>query len=206
MLLLTGFEPFYKWDTNPSWEIAQALDGATLSGIDVVARRLPVDWEYSWPALLQAIEETRPRWVLMLGQASNRPHLSVEARGCNTCVPRPDNAGRLPASELIEADGPGHLASTLPVESIVAAIRDLGLPVQISEDAGGYLCNYALYKALAWASSTPAGPDIGFIHVPNLPGADPEIPGMSIEDMIAAVHSAIETVVNRIGSDVKRKT
>lgn len=195
MLLLTGFEPFDKWDTNPSWEIAQALDGATLNGVDVVARRLPVDWENSWPALLQAIEETRPRWILMLGQASIRPHLSVEARGRNTCVPRPDNGGRLPASELIEAGGPSDLTSTLPVEPIAAAIRDLGLPVQISEDAGGYLCNYALYKALAWASSTPARPEIGFIHVPNLPGADPEMPGMPVEDMVAAVRSAIESIV-----------
>jgi pyroglutamyl-peptidase len=195
MLLLTGFEPFGKWDVNPSWEVARALDGLTIEGVPVVAKCLPVDWESAWPALLRAIEETHPRWALMLGQAARRPHISVETHGRNIYEPQPDNAGRLPESELIEAGGPGDLASTLPVENIVNNIRSLGLPVELSEDAGGYLCNHTLYKALAWAGTTPGAPQVGFIHVPNLAGSDPEIQGMPLEDMVAAVRSAIETVI-----------
>src|SRR5256885_142550 len=123
MLLLTGFEPFGKRDLNPSWEIARRLDGATVGGVRVAARCLPVEWEQSWSALLRAIEETRPRWVLMLGQAARRSHMSVETQGRNACDPRPDNAGRLPETELIEVGGPDDLASTLPIESIVNNIK-----------------------------------------------------------------------------------
>jgi pyroglutamyl-peptidase len=204
MLLLTGFEPFGKWGANPSWDVARALDGLTIAGVRVAARRLPVDWERSWPALLRAIEETHPRWVLMLGQAARRSHISVEACGRNTSVQRPDNAGRLPDSELIEAGGPGDLASTLPVESIVDSISSLGLPVERSDDAGGYLCNHTMYSALAWAraneGSVPGAPRIGFIHLPNFAGDDPETPGMPLEDMVSAVRAAITAVVEAAAS------
>src|SRR5947209_8196738 len=199
MFLLTAFEPFDKWDTNPSWEIARALDRQTLAGIQVTARRLPVDWETSWPALHRAIEETHPRWVLMLGQAGSRPQISVETRGLNICAPRPDNRGRLPSDPLIETGGPNDLAATLPVDAIIAAIRGLGLPVELSEDAAGYLCNHTLYKALTWAKPIADAPQIGFIHVPSLPDAAATgiPPGIALEDMIAAVRSAITCIVSQ---------
>jgi pyroglutamyl-peptidase len=210
MLLLTGFEPFDKWEANPSWEVARALDGLTIGGVRVAARRLPVDWERSWPALLEAIEETHPRWVLMLGQGGTS-FISVETRGLNTCVPRPDNAGRLPNAEMIEAGGLGELAATLPVGSIVESIRRLGLPVETSDDAGGYLCNHTLYSALAWARAkrgpAPGAPLIGFIHVPygrDMPrpytDTDPETPGMPLEEMMAGVRAAITAIAAEAAS------
>src|SRR3954466_6715477 len=93
-LLLTGFEPFDKWDTNPSWEIAQALNGRTIGGVKVTARLLPVEWERSWPALQAAIDEAHSRWVLMLGLAGKRPHISIESVAHNVCDDKPDNTGK----------------------------------------------------------------------------------------------------------------
>src|SRR4051812_13960010 len=72
VVLLTGFEPFDGRGLDPSWEAARALDGEGVGGLKVVARQLPVDWERAWPMLLTAIEETGPRWVLMLGEAARR--------------------------------------------------------------------------------------------------------------------------------------
>jgi len=193
-LLLTGFEPFGKWAVNPSWEIARALDGQEISGLQVVARRLPVDWERSWPELLEAIEKTRPRWVLMLGQAARRSLISVESRGCNRCNGKPDNAGNASSATTVDEDGPEEFAVTLPVAEMVAQIKGSELPVERSEDAGGYLCNHTLYRALAWAESEREPPAIGFIHVPCLPGEDEEHPGMPLEDMKRAARAAIEAI------------
>jgi pyroglutamyl-peptidase len=195
-LLLTGFEPFGKWAVNPSWEIARALDGQEINGVRVVARRLPVDWQCSWPTLLKAIEETRPRWVLMLGQAARRPSISVESRGCNRCNGKPDNKGNAPTATTVDEEGPEELAATLPVEEIVTRISDSGVPVERSEDAGGYLCNHTLYRALAWAESQQQAPAIGFIHVPGLPSEDEEHPGMPLADMQRAAHAAIEAIAD----------
>ncbi len=41
-ILLTGFEPWGKWDRNPSGETAQSLSGADVSGCEVVSEVLPV--------------------------------------------------------------------------------------------------------------------------------------------------------------------
>ncbi len=193
-LLLTGFEPFDAHDMNPSWEIARHLGGQELGGVKIVSRLLPVDWERSWPALLGAMNATKPRWVLMLGLAAKREHLSVESVACNVCGDTADNAGALPASGTIAEGGPETLASTLPVEDIVGRVQQLGVPVLLSSDAGGYLCNYTLYRALAWSQDAGSPPLIGFIHVPPLSGAT-AVPGMLLDDMIHAVREAILAIV-----------
>jgi pyrrolidone-carboxylate peptidase len=42
----------------------------------------------------------------------------------------------------------------------------------------------------------PNAPGIGFIHVPALPGSDPEREGMPLEKMILAVRGAIEAIAH----------
>lgn len=196
-LLLTGFEPFGKWAVNPSWEVARRLDDESVAGLRVVGRRLPVDWEGTWQALKDYIEEVRPDAILMLGLANKRAFISVEARGLNKCGQTPDNAGKPPPGALIDEAGEEVLASTLPVEGIVRSIEALGLHVQVSEDAGGYLCNFATYKALAWAREAQPHLPVGFIHLPNLRGVAEE-GGLSLEEMGSAVTTAIAVIAESL--------
>ena len=196
-LLLTGFEPFGKWEVNPSWEVARRLDDETVAGLRVEGRRLPVNWEGTWQALKDYIEEVRPDAILMLGLANTRACISVESQGLNKCGPTPDNAGNQPPGSLIDEAGEEALASTLPVGQIVKSIEALGLPVQISEDAGGYLCNSATYKALAWARGTQPDLPVGFIHLPNLREVAEE-GGLSLEEMGSAVTAAITAIADSL--------
>ncbi|MDQ6693537.1 MAG: pyroglutamyl-peptidase I [Chloroflexota bacterium] len=193
-LLLTGFAPFSKWDTNPSWEIARRLDGQVIGGLQIVARELPVNWNGTWPLLKSAIEEIKPRHVLLLGLAGTRLKISVESQGCNTCGTSPDNEGTLVGTSFVEENGPDSLPSTLPVASMVRCIEQAGLPVEQSSSAGGYLCNHTLYKALLWASKQPEPPDVGFIHVPPLRGMNPDFEGLDLESMVKAIYAAIEAI------------
>jgi pyroglutamyl-peptidase len=204
-LLLTGFEPFGQWTVNPSALVASALDGERFGDVRVMARQLPVNWEETWPLLLTAIKEVEPRWVLMLGLADKRSHISVESRGWNGCGELADNQGKLPQSPAIRDGGDEFLYATLPVDEIVAAIQALGLPVEKSEDAGRYLCNHSLYSVLRWAA-TGRGRQIqvGFIHLPNLPGQSEATAGMALEEMIAAVRAAITTIVQAVGVESTR--
>ena len=196
-LLLTGFEPFGKWEVNPSWEVARRLDDESIGGLRVVGRRLPVDWEGTWQALKDYIEDVRPDAILMLGLANRRDYIAVESRGRNECRQMPDNAGKQPPGALIDEAGEEALASTLPVEEIARSIEALGLAVQVSEDAGGYLCNVATYKALAWAREAQPGLPVGFIHLPNLRGVAEE-GGLSLEEMGSAVTAAIAVVAQSL--------
>lgn len=196
-LLLTGFEPFGGVEINPSWEIARALEGEMIEGARLVARCLPVEWGGSWPALQRAIIETEPRWVLMLGVAGKRALISVERVGRNVCDELADNSGQMSGDTLIATDGPEMLPSSLPVEKMVAAIYELGLPVELSESAGGYLCNHTLYNAMLWAAKEAEPPAIGFVHVPPLPTGLPDPGGarMTLDDMVLAVRAAAVAVV-----------
>src|SRR4051794_37135764 len=94
-LLLTGFEPFGEHGVNPSWLVAEALDGYRPPGARVVAARLPVNWLAALPALEPLLAQ-RPAWVMLLGLAGRATTIRVEMQAVNVAGPRLDNAGALP--------------------------------------------------------------------------------------------------------------
>jgi len=169
-ILLTGFEPFDGLESNPSWEAA--LRAAELwddSNHDVVAERLPVDFDEAPRYLATSCAKHRPEVVINIGVAIGRSHLCVERVAINCIDARiPDNRGRQPVDEPVVAGGPNAYFSTLPIHRIVAAWESEGLSGRISNSAGTYVCNRILYETL----HTAEGRGIlrgGFIHVPLTP-------------------------------------
>jgi pyroglutamyl-peptidase len=75
----------------------------------------------------------------------------------------------------------------------VQAWQAAGIPGYLSNTAGTYLCNAALYSALDIGNGTPTG----FVHVPSLPDEAarkrPPAPSMTLETMLEGVRIAIET-------------
>ena len=119
-ILLTGFAPFGGETVNPSWEVAQALDGRTFGEVTVYAKRLPVDCKRAAVAIAQEIDRARPLAVLGLGQAGGRPALSLEQVAINLVDPRRahENTGGLDGKPVI-ADGPAAYFSRLPLKPII---------------------------------------------------------------------------------------
>ena len=196
-ILLTGFEPFGKWLVNPSWEIARRLDGEQLGNLRVVGRRLPISWDGTWPALQDAIAEAAPDAILMLGLAAGESGISVEAQGLNRCGGTPDNEGKQYAAPSILEGGEESLQCSLPVARIVERIRALGLPAEVSQDAGDALCNFVTYMALARQREMGQTMPTGFIHLPNVLAADVE-DGLTLDEMGSAVSAAIVAVAEAL--------
>jgi pyroglutamyl-peptidase len=167
-VLVTGFEPFGEHETNPSQLVAEALDGVVL----------PVSYERAPDALRAAIDERKPDVVICLGLANDRSAISVERWAHNldeaTTV---DNEGVAGSGRAIDPGGPLARASTLAVDEIVAALQAEEIPVEVSRDAGGYLCNHVFYRLMG---AVPAGTRGGFVHVPP-------IDVVSLETQIRAV-------------------
>jgi pyroglutamyl-peptidase len=159
MILLTGFEPFGGDDHNPSAVIAKALESDA-----VAVRILPVDGERIRAALEQAVQDTAPSAVVMLGLARGRTRISLERVAINWLEYRlADNAGRRKTGEKILPDAPDALFSSLPLEAMQAQLRQLGVPFEVSLSAGTYLCNQVFFLARALYPNLPAG----FIHLPS---------------------------------------
>ena len=201
-ILVTGFEPFGGQSLNPSWEVARALHGLQLPGLQgaqVVAVQLPCVFAQALPALQQALMQHTPNIVLALGQAEGRCDLSVERIAINVMDARiPDNAGAQPIDVPVIAGGPASYLSTLPIKSLVAGLRASGFPASVSQTAGTFVCNqvfYALQHTLAGQ-----GVHSGFVHLPLLPEQAAHWPGPSLPSwpvglQLAAVKQALDLLV-----------
>jgi pyroglutamyl-peptidase len=197
-ILLTGFGRFAKVERNPSEQIVAALGGSRVDGHDVVGRVLPVSAELTPAAVRAALAETRPAVAFLLGVAPGRSALTIERVAVNVLdFEDPDNDGALPVDVPIEPDGPAAYFATLPVRRILEAWRDAGIPGALSDTAGTYLCNAAMYAALHATAGErlPAG----FVHLPSLPdevaGERTPQPSMPLATQIEGVRVALEAAV-----------
>jgi pyroglutamyl-peptidase len=193
-VLLTGFEPFAGDAINPSWDAVRALHSKCIAGHRIVSARLPVTFDGSLDALRIAIAKTHPVLVICVGLAGSRAAISLERIAINIDDARiPDNTGLQPVDEPIVAGAPAAYFSTLPIKAMLRALHDAGIPAEVSQTAGTYVCNhvfYSLMHALA-ANSKIRG---GFIHVPPL-AEHADASGLALETLIAALRIAIETAI-----------
>lgn len=176
-VLITGFEPFGDERINPSWEAARALHGARIGGHRIEARCLPVVFGAANAALRKAIGETKPALVVCVGQAGGRPQLSLERVAINVDdARRPDNAGNSPVDAQIVADGPAAYFTSLPIKRLRQALQRAGIPAEISQTAGTYVCNHVFY-GLMHALRRKRGLRGGFVHIPYSPEQAARHPG-----------------------------
>ena len=175
--LLTGFAPFGGESSNPSWEAVRRLAGKSVLGHRIVARCLPTAFGNSLEALRQAIGDTEPALVLCVGQAGGRAQLSLERIANNIDDARiPDNDGARPIDEPVVAGGPAAYFSDLPIKAMLAALREAGIPAEVSQSAGTYVCNHVFYGLMHALRSSP-GVRGGFVHIPYSPAQAAQHPG-----------------------------
>ncbi|MFS8063883.1 MAG: pyroglutamyl-peptidase I [Luteimonas sp.] len=203
-VLLTGFAPFGGETSNPSWDAVAPLEGKRIGSHRIVTRQLPVEFGASLQVLQAAIRQTRPALVLCIGQAGGRAQLSIERVAINIDDARiPDNADACPIDMPIVGDGPAAYFATLPIKAMLVAMREAGIPAEVSQTAGTYVCNhvfYGLMHALRGKSRIRGG----FIHIPYAPeqaARHPGAPSLPVEVVTAALRIglrvALATTVDR---------
>lgn len=206
MILLTGFEPFGGETTNPSWTAARGTAALLeAEGHHAVAVELPCVFGDAIDVLHAALAEHRPELVLCAGQAGGRAGISLERVAINCDDARiPDNAGQAPVDEPVIADGPAAYFSTLPVKAALAALHEAGIPADVSQSAGTYVCNHVFYGLMHAVRLTP-GVRAGFVHVPYGPDQVPPGSGLAslpLEQMTQALAVVVRTAL-AIKEDLK---
>lgn len=196
VMLLTGFDPFGGDPLNPSWLIAQALHGQRMGGHVVVAAQLPTVFGKSLERLTELVHAQQPALTLCLGLAGGRGALSMERIGININDARiPDNTGGQPIDTPVAADGPAAYFASLPIKAMLRAVLRAGVPCEVSQTAGTFVCNHVLYGLMHLLAQGvgPAGARGGFVHVPWLTGQG--APHLPLRDMVRGVHAALWAAV-----------
>ena len=205
-VLLTGFDPFgddrdSPTPTNPSWLAVQRLHGASIAGLRVETVQLPTSFARAPYALRAAVRRHRPVLVLCVGQAGGRRALSLERVAINLMDARiADNDGAQPTDMPVTRGGPAAYFSTLPLKAMWSAVLAAGIPVEISQTAGTFVCFevfYVLMRALARMPEPRARG--GFVHVPFLPEQCIHLhgmPSMALDQVVAALRIALMTALN----------
>ena len=195
-VLLTGFEPFGGAARNPSGEIALAWDGREVAGARIVGAVLPCVFGSARRELDLLMRRHRPAVVLCLGVAAGRAAITPERVAINVDDARiPDNAGRRPIDLPIVRGGPVAYWSTLPIKAIVAELRSRGVPAEVSQTAGTFLCNHVFY-ALMHAVRRRRGVKAGFVHVPAMSeAAAPGEPSLPLAALTEAAGVMLRTIL-----------
>lgn len=188
--LITAFEPFGGRAQNAAQEALRRLGEQFDEAfpLEVQTRLLPVEADAAAEQLCTAIDEVQPAYVVCLGEAK-RGEICLEQIGYNErCYPIPDNAGRQFDGEPVRAGGPASYTSTLPLDAMLEAMQAADVPVRLSDDAGRYLCNEALYTCLDHIARQGLPARAGFIHIPLLGDNNrPDDPSLPTEDVVRAI-------------------
>ncbi len=202
-ILVTGFEPYGNVPINPAEQVAHALDGKEISGAEVVSRIVPNSFYLCIEFVQAVIREIEPEAVVMLGEFTGRAVVTVEriAQNLNdgTRYDLLDNAGYAMQDEMTVPGGPAAYYATLPIRAMVQAMRDGGVPADISDTAATFCCNHLMYGTLHHIAVEERPIRAGWIHLPALPQVVARdenlgLPSMSVETAAAGVAAGIAAI------------
>lgn len=192
-IIVTGFDPFGGETINPSIECVKAL--SEIEGVELIRLELPTVFKESAKRLNEVINDVKPDAVLSVGQAGGRAGITMERIAINVDDARiPDNISQQPIDEEIQVEGEAAYFSTLPIKRIVKAIRESGIPAEVSNSAGTFVCNHIMYQALFAATKADKPFKAGFMHIPFIPEQTADKPSLALEESTKALQIAIETI------------
>lgn len=161
-VLITAFEPYERWQENSSWLCLLELTRERPTDPAIATRRYPVDFQAARERLAQDLKANYD-YALHLGQAPRSAAIRLEEIGLNLGGGCSEPAKRL--SPLV-ADGPLAFRSELPLADWAAKLRNAGIPAQVSQHAGTYLCNALLYWSHYYSQQFALRTRSAFLHLP----------------------------------------
>jgi pyroglutamyl-peptidase len=203
VIVLTGFEPFGTFPSNPSGEVAKALDGRAFGAEVVRGAVLPVHHADAALAVARLVEDSVPRAIVHLGLAGGRARIALERVAVNVMdFEIADNAGYRATGEPCVPGGPVAYFSTLPLAAMLAALVADGVPAYLSNTAGTYLCNQTMYTTRHLLEERRLAIPAGFIHLPQsaamVAASGLDQPSMDLPLMLRAIETALRVTAESL--------
>jgi pyroglutamyl-peptidase len=175
-----------------------------IAGHRVVAAQLPTVFGASTLERVRLLKLHKPALVICVGQAGGRSAISLERVAINVDDARiPDNTGSQPVDTSVVPGGPAAYFTTLPIKAMLQALQDAGVPAEVSQTAGTFVCNHVFY-ALMHALATRRGfkrTRGGFIHVPYVP--EQGVPNLPLQEVVCGLRTAVATALTT-GRDISK--
>jgi len=197
-LMLTGFEPFDGYKSNPSEEATRALDGKSIGGYTVKGTILPLDYK-RMSGMLDSALDAKPDVVLCCGQAE-RGSVTIERIALNAVgTTRKDNYGNVPKRDVIDPEGPAAYFTSIDPFALVEHLTQEHIPAFVSYHAGVYGCNWAIYSVMRGIDTRGIPSRATFIHLPPLPQQaleknNPNLPTLPLETSLRALRTIIKSL------------
>jgi pyroglutamyl-peptidase len=168
-VLVTGFGPFPGAPFNPTGPVVTELlrrRRPALARLRLVGHVFRTSYAAVDAELPALIARHRPQVLLMFGLATRTSYVRIETRARNRrSLLFADVAGHLPATAAIRPGAGATSPGRAPFARLLTMARAARIPVNLSCDAGRYLCNYIYRQALEFE---PALPRVVFVHVPKV--------------------------------------
>lgn len=163
-ILITAFEPFKSYSENISMQVLDELIKRDALLFDHLI--LPVSYQGSFTALEERYDLSEYDLLIMLGMASKREWINLERRAAHLVTSNsPDNDGVVWPKEKLLGDRE-YFVTNLNIDQLAKFAITHNLPVAISDDAGGYVCNSTYYRALEKIQQQNLKTRAIFIHLP----------------------------------------
>jgi|SRR3989338_2659688 len=158
--LITGFETFGKYITNPSKWLALFVDGKVIAGYEIhslvfpIAVLFPEGTENPGEAIIKKAEEINADVIISFGLASEVKGFCLERSGTNWIYNEKYLSSfenkRLINSKQSEKEKIQTDFSFWDIEKMQELFTKANIPFEskISDDAGGYACNVLIYTTL----------------------------------------------------------
>jgi pyroglutamyl-peptidase len=191
-VLVTGFGPFPGVVKNPSAQLARALARSHRAKRVARVSALIIPTTYNDAAKLpRQVAHRRPDAVLMFGLAGRARVLRIETRGRNRTNSKYPDAARKKAPHVLAPGAPKVLKITASTAALLQATRVSGVRVRLSNDAGGYVCNAAIFHLLNATRGVHA-PLIAFVHIP---WPREQVSGKKSRPLFSAIQRAAEAML-----------
>lgn len=193
-VLVTGFGPYPEVDWNPSAALVGELAATSGhlfedAGLRLATAVLPVEYDTVGPALAHAVQEAQAETILLTGLRPSGQCVNLERVALNLDdAGKPDNAGAYRDGQPIDPDGPPAFISPLPLGRMCSIFGDAGVPAEVSNHAGAYICNRCYYLAQLQGRRESKGLESLFVHLPwvGKPGINRHDGGpLEISDLVS---------------------
>lgn len=193
-ILLTAFDAFGGETLNAA---GLAVEKVKCNLAEIRKLTIPTVFHQSVEILKEAVFSERPDVVLCMGQAGGRSEITPERVAINCMDAKiADNAGNRPVDEPIRTDGPAAYFSTLPIRSMVEEMKKAGIPANISNTAGTFVCNRLMYGLLDLISTESLPICGGFMHVPLIPEqGHANLPSLPLDEIVHGIELSLSAIV-----------